>query len=233
VPLNENIMAQFNNLIELSDQELVVKIKEDPEYLKEVYRRCKSASILFLRKYSKGLRHIELDDVFSESCYELYRNFAIKDKPLESSLQTYLNSICLNQLRSVDSKELDINGNIKIKKKPLNEEDKKKYNETVEEDDRKVARNSSYNKTNSEWLPDNSVEDEDNTNVSQKNAIKAALQKMKADGGHCAELLVLFWWRKRSMKELTEIYGYKNELTTKSNKAKCQKRLKIIMQKKL
>ena len=224
-------MADKNNFSNLTDQELVVKIKEDSEYLKEVYRRCKSASILFLRKYSKGLRHIELDDVFSESCYELYRNFAIKDKPLESSLQTYLNTICRNQLLNEQNKELDINGNIKIKKKPLNEEDKKKYNETVEEDDRKVARNSNYNKINSEWLPDNSVEVDENANASQKNAIKAALKKMKADGGHCAELLVLFWWRKRSMKELTEKFGYKNELTTKNQKARCQKRIKILMQK--
>ena len=184
-------MADKNNFSNLTDQELVVKIKEDSEYLKEVYRRCKSASILFLRKYSKGLRHIELDDVFSESCYELYRNFAIKDKPLESSLQTYLNTICRNQLLNEQNKELDINGNIKIKKKPLNEEDKKKYNDTVEEDDREVARNSNYNKINSEWLPDNSVKDDSNSDISQKNAIKAALQKMKADGGHCAEFLVL------------------------------------------
>ena len=67
----------------------------------------------------------------------------------------------------------------------------------------------------------------------QKIAIKKALFKMKADGGHCAELLVLFWWRKRSMKELTEIYGYKNELTAKNQKARCQKRLKFLMQKEL
>lgn len=226
-------MADKNNFSNLTDQELVVKIKEDSEYLKEVYRRCKSASILFLRKYSKGLRHIELDDVFSESCYELYRNFAIKDKPLESSLQTYLNTICRNQLLNVQNKELDINGNIKIKKKPLNEEDKKKYNETVEEEERKIAKNSNYIRTNPDWLPDSSVKDEDNSNVSQKNAIKSALRKMKADGGHCAELLVLFWWRKRSMKELMEIYGYKNERTTIQQKARCQKRIKILMQKEL
>jgi RNA polymerase sigma factor (sigma-70 family) len=224
-------MADKNNFSNLTDQELVVKIKEDVDCLKEVYRRCKSASILSLKKYSKGLRHIELEDVFSESCIELYKNFAFKDKPLESNLQTYLNRICRNQLLNLQNKELDINGNIKIKKKPLNEEDKKKYNEKVEEDDRKIARNSNYNKTNSEWLPDNSIEVDENANVSQKNAIKAALQKMKADGGHCAELLVLFWWRKRSMKELTEKFGYKNELTTKNQKARCQKRIKILMQK--
>lgn len=226
-------MAKKNHLLEFSDQELRNKIIEDSKYLSVVYEKYKSSSISFLRTKSYGLRHLELDDIFSESCIELYKNFAFKDKPLECSLQTYLNKICLNQLLNVQNKELDINGNIKIKKKPLNEEDKKKYNETVEEDDREVARNSNYNKMNSEWLPDNSVEVDENANFSQKNAIKAALQKMKADGGHCAELLVLFWWRKRSMRELTEIYGYKNELTTKSNKAKCQKRLKIIMQKEL
>jgi hypothetical protein len=228
-------MAQFKNLMGLSDQELVVKIKEDSDYLKEVYRRCKSTSIRFLGKYSKGLRHIELDDVFSESCYELYRNFAIKNKSLDSdsSLQTYLNKICLNQLRSAQSKELDSNGNVKIKKKPLNDDDKKKYNEKVEEDDRKVAINSNYKITKSEWLPDNSIEVDENANIFQKNAIKAALLKMKADGGHCAELLVLFWWRKRTMKELKEKFNYKNERTTIQQKARCQKRIKILMQKEL
>ncbi len=228
-------MAKFNNLSELNDQELVVKIKEDSYYLKEVDRRCKSASILYLRKYSRGLRHLELDDIFSESCYQLYLNFAIKNKPLDSdtSLQTYLNKICFNQLISAQSKELDSNGNVKIKKKPLNDDDKKKYNEKVEEDDRKVAINSNYKITKSEWLPDNRIEVEENTNIAQKNAIKAALQKIKADGGHCAEFLVLFWWKKRSMKELTEKFGYKNERTTIQRKAKCQKRLKILMQKEL
>jgi hypothetical protein len=228
-------MAQFKNIMELTDQELVVKIKEDSHYLKEVDRRCKSASILFLRKYSKGLRHLELDDIFSESCYQLYLNFAIKNKPLDSdtSLQTYLNKICLNQLRSAQNKELDSNGNVKNKKKPLNDDDKKKYNEKVEEDDRKVAINSNYKITNSEWLPDNSIEVEENPNILKKNAIKAALLKMKGDGGHCAELLVLFWWRKRTMKELKEKFNYKNERTTIQQKAKCQKRIKILMQKEL
>lgn len=226
-------MAYKINLLELSDQELRNKIIEDSKYLGIVYEKYKVSSISFLRTKSSGLRHVELEDVFSESCYQLYRNFAIKNKPLDSSLQTYLNGICLNQLRSINSKELDINGNVKIRKKHLSDDDKKKYNDTVEEEDRKVARNSNYHVTNSEWLPDNSIEGNENANVSQKNAIKAALRKMKADGGHCAELLVLFWWRKRSMRELMEIYGYKNELTTKSNKAKCQKRLKIIMQKEL
>jgi hypothetical protein len=228
-------MADKINLLELSDQELVIKIKEDSKYLGIVHEKCKSASILFLRKYSKGLRHIELDDVFSESCIKLYENIIYKNLELinNTSLQTYLNGICLNQLRSIDNKELDINGNVKIKKKPLNDEDKKKYNETVEEDDRKVTRNSNYNITNPDWLPDNTIKDDSNSDISQKNAIKAALRKMKGDGGHCAELLVLFWWRKRSMRELMEIYGYKNERTTIQQKARCQKRIKILMQKEL
>ena len=224
-------MAKNNNLLEFSDQELRNKIIEDSKYLGIVYEKYKVSSISFLKTKSSGLRHLELDDIFSESCMELYKNFAFKDKPLESSLQTYLNSICLNQLRSVQNKELDSDGNIKVKKKPLSDEDKKNYNEKIEKDEILASRNSNNKPVNPDWLPDAAPEDEDFTNVIKKNAIKAALRKMKADGGHCAELLVLFWWRKRSMRELMEIYGYKNERTTIQQKARCQKRIKILMQK--
>ena len=166
---------------------------------------------------------------------KLYENIIHKNLQLinNSSLQTYLNSICLNQLRSVENKELDINGNIKTKKKPLDDEDKKNYNEKIEKDEILSLRNSNDGPINPDWLPNVISEDQEYANEIQKNAVKTALRKMKHDGGHCAELLVLFWWRKRSMKELTEIYGYKNELTTKNQKARCQKRLKIIMQKEI
>lgn len=226
-------MAHKIKSLELSDQELIIKIKEDTRYLSVVHKEYKSTCISFLRTKSIGLRHIELDDIFSESCIKLYENIIHKNLELinNSSLQTYLNSICLNQLRSVENKELDINGNIKTKKKPLDEEDKKNYNEKIEKDEILSLRNSNDRPINPDWLPNVISEDQEYANEIQKNAVKTALRKMKHDGGHCAELLVLFWWRKRSMKELTEIYGYKNEHTTKNQKARCQKRLKIIMQK--
>jgi DNA-directed RNA polymerase specialized sigma24 family protein len=188
-----------------------------------------------LSKYSKKLKHITSEDVFSESCFQLYKN--IKQKNLEltnnSSLKTYLNSICLRQLLKELNGELENKGFNSQNRKIIINEDIFSANELIELEDRLKILSSNYKTTNPDWLPDAISEDEDDFNITQKNAIKAALRKMKADGGHCAELLVLFWWRKRSMKELMEIYGYKNERTTIQQKARCQKRIKIIMQKEL
>ena len=92
-------MALSKNDSKLSDQEIVLKLKEDISFLGIVYEKCKSSSIAFLRNKGQKLKHIELEDIFSESCYELYLNFVIKNKPLfeETSLQTYLNKFYLNR----------------------------------------------------------------------------------------------------------------------------------------
>lgn len=60
------------------------------------------------------------------------------------------------------------------------------------------------------------------------NALEKALNIIKESGGKCYELLTFFWYQKKSMKELTEIFGYTNEQNTKNQKAKCQKRLEKI-----
>lgn len=226
-------MALRENDSKLSDQEIVLKLKEDIKFLGIVYEKCKSSSIAFLRKNGQKLKHIELEDIFSESCYQLYLNFVIKNKPLleETSLQTYLNTICLNQLRKASGKELDNNGMVKSNKKTLDEDDEVLNNDRNEQDDRVFIRNSDSKIIKIEWIPDNENVYQEILNDSQKNEIKKAFLEMKKNGGHCAELLVLFWWRKRSMKELTNFFGYKNERVTIQQKAKCQKRLKKLMQK--
>lgn len=226
-------MTSKKQNLELSDQELVLKLKEDVKYLGVVYENYKSKSILFLKRYSKNLKHIELSDVFSESCYELYKNFALKNKPLseETSLQTYLNAICLNQLRKTLIKELDENGSIKNKNK--SNPNNVLSNEKNEIQDRLSNINYSINNFKVEWLKEEFDHDFDRKfqDDNQKKLIKNAFVKLKENGGHCAELLVLFWWRKRSMKELTVFFGYKNERVTIQQKAKCQKRLSKLIEK--
>ena len=51
---------------------------------------------------------------------------------------------------------------------------------------------------------------------------------MKDAGGHCYELLTLFWYHKKSMNDLTAEFGYTNEVNTRNQKSKCQKRLEKI-----
>ena len=63
---------------------------------------------------------------------------------------------------------------------------------------------------------------------SQFTAIERALEAMKDAGGHCYELLTLFWYHKKSMNDLTQHFGYTSADNTKNQKARCQKRLEKI-----
>lgn len=226
-------MANKNELLKISDEELIVKIKEDVYYLGVIQKKYKSSSLKLLSRYSKKLKHITTEDIFSESCYELYKNIVQKDKGLtnNSSLQTYLNKICLNQLLKELNGDLGNRASKSLNKKfSINEEIDSDY-ELIELEDRLKIINSSNKTINPEWLPDDTSNNEEPSNDSKLSDMKTALDKIKDAGGHCYELLKLFFWEKSSMKELMEIYGYKNERTTIQQKAKCQKRLKIIMQK--
>lgn len=60
------------------------------------------------------------------------------------------------------------------------------------------------------------------------NSLEKALNIIKESGGKCYELLTFFWYQKKTMRELTEIFGYTNEQNTKNQKAKCQRRLEKI-----
>jgi hypothetical protein len=187
----------------LTDQELVILIQQNQDYLGEVYKRCKQYSISFMRKVSGGsLNQYELDDVFHDSILVLYEKIVGGKFELTASLQIYINSVCRFQLLNKFNKQ----------KKWADFE----YNFENDDDKENLLFDAS--------ITDCLAEIEDNTE-SQFTAIETALMKMKAAGGHCYELLTLFWYHKKSMNELTSEFGYNNPDTTKQQKAKCQKRL--------
>ena len=198
-------MAQNNNL-NYTDQELILKIKEDAEALGIVYKKCKSSALQFLRKinYNSDER-IDIEDIFQDAIIILYEKIRGSDFVLTSSLQTYLNSVCRFQLLK------------KIEKNNVVE-----FNENKELDD--------DNDDSMRFNPliTDSLEEFEDATEQQYNAIEKALEKMKAAGGHCYELLTLFWYHKKNMNELAEIFGYTNAANTKNQKARCQKRLEKI-----
>lgn len=201
-------MAQNNNL-NYTDQELIFKIKEDSEALGIVYKKCKSSALQFLRKINyQANERIDIEDIFQDSIIVLYENITNRDFELASntSLQTYLNSVCRNQLlkKIGNNKTIELNSNIGT--------------DDDEQDDSMRC---------NPLITDSLDEFEDDTDH-QYNAIEKALLKMKAAGGHCYELLTLFWYHRKSMTELTEIFGYTNSANTKNQKARCQKRLEKL-----
>ena len=207
MPLNEIIMAQ-NNILELKDQEIISKIKENSDALGIVFKKCKPGAIQFLRKINyQSNERIDIEDIFQDAILVLYENIVNKDFILASntSLQTYLNSVCRNQLL----KKIGKNNVVELKENKGNDED---HVEVME-----------FNP-----LIVDELEEFVDIKEQQFNAMEKALEKIKQAGGHCYELLTLFWYHRKSMCELSEVFGYSNADNTKNQKARCQKRLEKL-----
>ena len=207
MPLNEIIMAQ-NNILELKDHEIISKIKENSDALGIVFKKCKPGAIQFLRKTNyQSNERIDIEDIFQDAILVLYENIVNKDFILASntSLQTYLNSVCRNQLL----KKIEKNNVVELNENKANDEG---HDEVME-----------FNP----FIID-TLEDFVDIKEQQFNAMEKALEKIKEAGGHCYELLTLFWYHRKSMSELSEVFGYSNADNTKNQKARCQKRLEKL-----
>lgn len=207
MPLNEIIMAQ-NNILELKDHEIISKIKENSEALGIVFKKCKPGAIQFLRKINyQSNERIDIEDIFQDAILVLYENIVNKDFVLaaNTSLQTYLNSVCRNQLL----KKIGKNNVVELNENKGNDED---HDEVME-----------FNP-----LIVDELEEFVDIKEQQFNAMEKALEKIKQAGGHCYELLTLFWYHRKSMSELSEVFGYSNADNTKNQKARCQKRLEKL-----
>lgn len=197
-----------NNILELKDHEIISKIKENSDALGIVFKKCKPGAIQFLRKINyQSNERIDIEDIFQDAILVLYENIVNKDFILASntSLQTYLNSVCRNQLL----KKIGKNNVVELNENKGNDED---HDEVME-----------FNP-----LIVDELEEFVDIKEQQFNAMEKALEKIKQAGGHCYELLTLFWYHRKSMSELSEVFGYSNADNTKNQKARCQKRLEKL-----
>lgn len=191
----------------LTDPELVQLIQQNQDYLGEVYKRCKQYSISFMRKMTNGAKNdYELDDVFHDAILVLYEKIIGANFELTASLQTYLNSVCRFQLLN------------KMGKEKLNSD----YDEHIGKDDDE-DNPMSYKSTITDTLDE--IED---PKESQFTAIESALEIMKTAGGHCYELLTLYWYHKKSHVEIAQIMNYSNDKTSKKQKSGCQEKLRKL-----
>ena len=199
-------MADKNNFSNLTDQELLVKIKENSDYLGIVYKRCKSNCLGFMRKMTSGkISDYELEDVFQDANIILYEKIVKGDFVLTATFQTYLNSVCRFQLLNT------------LEKSKLTTD----YQDNSDDDDDENPNGYHSSITYS-------LDAVDHSNEPQFLAIETALEKMKAAGGHCYELLTLFWYHKKSHDEIAKIMNYSNDKTSKKQKSGCQEKLRKL-----
>jgi RNA polymerase sigma factor (sigma-70 family) len=189
----------------LTDKELIESIKINEDHLGIVYKKCKSYSIRFIQNLSQNSISVdEIEDIYHDAVIILYEKIISGNFELTSSIQTYLNSVCRFQLLNRFNKD----------------KNRFEFQENFNSDN---DENQKFNPNIVDELEP--IEDE---NEIKFNAIEKALLKIKEAGGNCYELLTLFWYHKKSMSELTGIFGYTNEVNTRNQKMKCQKRLEKL-----
>lgn len=201
-------MAQIDKYLELPDLEVIEKIKDNNDALGIVFIRCKSNSMGFMRKMTSGnISDSELEDVFQDAIIILYEKIVNGDFVLTCKLQTYMNSVCRFQLLN------------KIKGSKLTT----MFEENTDHDDEDSSPMSYI------AIITETFDETEEIKEAQFTALESALEIMKTAGGRCYELIRLFWYHKKSMNELTQIFGYSDADNTKNQKARCQKRLKDIV----
>jgi RNA polymerase sigma factor (sigma-70 family) len=188
-------MKIFTNLDNISDQELVVLIKENHDYIGEVYKRCKKNSLFYLRRTAtKSINDEVLEDIFQDAIIVLYEKIIKGDFILTAKLQNYIDRVCYNMLVNY-IKQNKIGSIVPLQ--------------------------------NDGFIAD-ILEPIENSKEPKFIALEKALEKMKAAGSHCYELLTLFWYHKKSHLEIAEKMNYSNDKTSKKQKSGCQERLRTM-----
>ena len=80
----------------MTDLDKLKKLREDPQYFTNIYNDHRGYSIGLMSKIHSDNQDIK--DVYQDATMDLYEKLKSPDFQLTSSIQTYLNSICINKL---------------------------------------------------------------------------------------------------------------------------------------
>lgn len=76
------------------------KLRNDPRHFEVVYKNYRDSSFRWLKKYHRVTKEL-IEDVYQDAVLVLLEKSRNPEFELTSSVQTYLNSICRNQLLSI------------------------------------------------------------------------------------------------------------------------------------
>lgn len=181
-----------------NDDSIVEGIKKfDDDAVTRLYMKHKDYCLRFMNsKYDDG--H-SIQDIYQDAVIVFIENVRSKNLKLENtSIQTYLNSICYNQIKV----------RFNNKRKPV----------LVGDD---FENHNNYNENINDWFNDaNDIKSE------RMKIIQEELILMKEKGQQCFELLKKFFFEKLTLEKIAEEMNYTNAANAKAQKWKCQERLK-------
>jgi len=194
-------VVRNDNESNYTDAELVNSIKEGGDGLDILYKKHKSYCINFMKSMYKY--HEELKDIYHDAVVVLYEKINTPGFELTCSIQTYLNTVCRNQIlkRINHSNRYEING-------------------------------SDENGDFLESIKDN-LEDLNDVNNERIQVMKQVFEQMKETSSKCYEIMVRFWYKQNSMEKIAIDLGYANARTVINLNGRCRKDFKIEVYKRL
>jgi len=203
---------EYNQKSILPDATLIDGLKLHEDYLEIIYKKHKEYCIKFMQKQCNGVDIDEIKDIYHDAVLVLYDKSKTGNFQLTCSIQTYLNSICRNQLLN----------RFKEAGKVI------QFPDSSESDG--DSENSNFLKGIKDWLPysDFSINRDDSENEQRIKAIMKGLEVMKTSKGNCHELLSLVYWKNNTMQQIASVLDYKDEQNARNTAYKCREKLKEI-----
>lgn len=194
-------MKVVKNIEFHTDAEIVEMLKESSDALSFLYKKHKDYCINFMKAMYDDTDAIK--DIFQDALIVLYENVNKPEFKLSCSIQTYLNSICRNQvlIRLTHSKKYDV---------------------------RSAVANEEYLENITDWFDDTKLVDNERVTV-----LKDVFIEMKTSEQKCYDILVRFFYFNQTMDKIAEALGYTNADNAKNQKYRCQEKLKKEMFKRL
>ena len=184
-----------------SDSELIELVKESSDALTMVYEKHKEYCINFMKSMYDNKD--EIKDIYQDAVIVFYENAVKPGFNLTCSIQTYLNSICRNQVLLRFSHA------------------KKQVVSSVEE-------NQEFLESLTDWFDDSNL-----VNNERVAALTGILNEMKESASKCFDILVRFFYQDQTMDKIAEALGYTNADNAKNQKYRCQEKLKAELFKRL
>jgi len=196
------IIRKFNKT-PYNDAELIEAMREGSDALSLVYSHHKTYCLNFMRKMHDDEE--EIKDIYQDAIIVLYEKFINPDFTLSCNIQTFLNSICRNQL-------------LKRFK-----EGKSRRGTPISDDNlSEILKDVDFIDSIDDWL-DQSI----NLNDKKSSVLYSVLEEWKKRLSKCYDIITRFWYRKETMNEIANKLGFLNADSAKNQKNRCQRKLEL------
>lgn len=184
-----------------TDSDVINTLREGTNGLDLLYERHKGYCINFMKSMYKD--HEELKDIYHDVIMVFYEKIHTPGFELTCSIQTYLNTVCRNQIlkRVNHTNRYEINGS------DANDDIIESITDTLEE----------FDDVNNERIK----------------VMKKVFEQMRESSSKCYEIMVRFWYKQHSMEKIAIDLGYANARTVINLNGRCRKDFKTEVYKRL